>query len=751
MSQNTGDENDITTDNPESVFSDILKPNTNNIQNKFSKFNIENPQKIDFVENENFKLLNLKNNLVYKKVGISENLKTVKIQDKEDLENCNKYKKYFYHKLKNFFYINILEILIFFLFVFSVYLYILSLAGCSDTQTACLVNLSPQFFNNIVIYISICSLIISMIFFMIRKNSISKFHLFYILPTYSYLIFIYDIGSDLLHHGSYNRSGLILVTIISLIFIYIANFFVYLIKKKYFLTIFTFISFLLFSMIYISIRISDCSKWNLGLNNKHQINNPFNKNDKCFITPPKKCWVDFLDGLLDVSWYLQEDCQNFRNGERKELLKYIPDRYKNTYSFGYPITNSFSFIPETYHITFFYNLMANFLDLQNPENNNKTSNYAKLKPEIILNFDKKTELGNIKIEIVKNETLVKERKIKAEKFNDTLVDNILFIYVDSISRQHFLRKMKNTVKFLQKYFKTQTLENEISKTKDFNFYQFLKYHSFIYFTPPNINPMFYGESMQYNNGTHIIKHFHDRGFITGQSNNICSREMYDLEPGYIENLTWESFDHENIAIFCDPNFFNPENPFTPYMGPYSVRKRCLYGRNTYEYVLDYGEKFWETYINEKKFLRVAFQDAHEGTGEVARYLDEYLAEFLLKFEKRGWLENTAIFFVSDHGNNMIGFYNIFNCEDFIKEKTMATWFMLLPKKLEEYDENVTQNQDLMVTPYDIFDTMLSLINVKDVKSYNGKSVITEVVDGENRNCKTYKLDLLDFWCRCDEI
>ena len=48
--------------------------------------------------------------------------------------------------------------------------------------------------------------------------------------------------------------------------------------------------------------------------------------------------------------------------------------------------------------------------------------------------------------------------------------------------------------------------------------------------------------------------------------------------------------------------------------------------------------------------------------------------------KIGYLKDTVVFFVSDHGNNMAGIYNIFQFEDYVLETILGTWFMLLPKK-----------------------------------------------------------------------
>jgi hypothetical protein len=78
-------------------------------------------------------------------------------------------------------------------------------------------------------------------------------------------------------------------------------------------------------------------------------------------------------------------------------------------------------------------------------------------------------------------------------------------------------------------------------------------------------------------------------------------------------------------MFCDPNYQNPSNPFGFTRGPYSIRRRCLYGKDTHDYVFEYGNLFWNSYQNENKFLLLEFIDAHEGTGEVITNIDQKLA------------------------------------------------------------------------------------------------------------------------------
>ena len=303
--------------------------------------------------------------------------------------------------------------------------------------------------------------------------------------------------------------------------------------------------------------------------------------------------------------------------------------------------------------------------------------------------------------------------------------------------------MKNTEKFLSKYF----------NSSEKSFYQMMKYHNFIFFTQQNVNPMFFGESMFNSNGTSILKYIKKKGFITGHSNNICTRQLYDIEDNYTENIEYDNFDHENIAMMCDPNFYNPENRFTPYMGPYSIRRRCLYGRDAFEYVIEYGTKFWEAYPNNKKFLRLAFIDPHERSEEVVKYMDEPLTQFLENLMKRKLLENTAIFFVSDHGNGMHGYYRWIQADDFLFERVLAFWFMILHNyKDEEGINNLKENSQTFLTPYDIFDTLSDIVFDEvnmDVHTRNdlGYSVFRKI-DAKSRTCMRYTEWPLDEMCHC---
>jgi len=678
-----------------------------------------------------------KENLTKKQINEIPANKTKSSQNNNNNINLKEEKK----SNQNSFFIK-KDILILFLSFLSFYFYNKSFKGCHGTQSYCLVTLSPSFFYLLGIYIMISSIISLYIIYQILQKNASFFHLIYYIPIISYLLYFVDNGSDLSHHGSYNKM-IFYVLFCAFFVLFIFFCLIKYIYRNYRIIFVSLTLSLIWIIIYTNIKIrKNCDTWYNGLNGIKLENNP--NFDKCKIVQPKKCWINLLDGIFDVSRILNEDCNNFRGGEKMELLKYLPPLFNSSNKFGFPITTNYTWLNESHFDRFFNNVMADIIPLDKYDINKIPK---EKKPEIILNFDPITQMGQIDISINKNQELIKTRKKLYESLplkEKPKYSNILFLYIDAISRPEFIRSMKHTQNFLSKYY---------YNSSKYSFYQMLKYQNFIFFTQQNVNPMFFGESMFNSNGTSILHHIKRKGYITGQANNICTRQLYDIEDNYTQNISYESFDHENIAMFCDPNFYNPENRFTPYMGPYSIRRRCLYGKDTFEYVLEYGQKFWETYLNEKKFLRLSFQDAHEGTLEVVKYLDKKLAEFLEFFWHKKYLEDTAIFLVSDHGNNMIGFYNILQVEDYVLEKTLGTWLMILPKKINVDEKNIEINQQRLVTPYDIHDTLLDMLGYKlndKVYSRKGKSIFSEI-NGLERNCDFYKQDLLPLWCRCKDF
>ena len=99
--------------------------------------------------------------------------------------------------------------------------------------------------------------------------------------------------------------------------------------------------------------------------------------------------------------------------------------------------------------------------------------------------------------------------------------NILSIYIDALSRQHFRRKLKKTWAFLEKFY-----QNSESNSETF---QFFRYHATGGFTTPNMLKGFYGTI--YSNakdGVPFSRIAKNQGFITGRTSNFCSSTYFEV-------------------------------------------------------------------------------------------------------------------------------------------------------------------------------------------------------------------------------
>ena len=359
--------------------------------------------------------------------------------------------------------------------------------------------------------------------------------------------------------------------------------------------------------------------------------------------------------------------------------------------------------------------------------------------EAFVEYDK-NDKGKVIINLKKNNTLIKERENLAKKFS-VKYENIFFLYTDAVSRPHFRRKMKKTIKLLEDYY-----YNNPNKKLNWNSYQFFKYNSFTSSTPQNVIPMFFGKSAIEGHGTSIVKYFKERGYITVYAQNQCVRYLFDSHR-YYYGFDFETFDHEFISLFCDPNYTHPELKNPIFNGPFSLMRKCLYGNDTFNHVFEYGKQFLENYRNQRKFFKLAFIDGHEKSKEVIKLMDEALCNFI-KYLMKEFPTNTAIILISDHGNNMGGFFGVRNKEQYIIEKGLPNLYLILEEKNNYNHTAIEINEQRYITPYDIYDTLSEMSSLNDkCKGKYGQSLFKEI--SEKRKCSDY----LEFnesmtFCRC---
>ena len=528
---------------------------------------------------------------------------------------------------------------------------------------------------------------------------------------------------------------------------------------KLFIIVFSLILIQIIFLILLKIKkekIFSCENWDIGINGSRIINN--NDNNSCkFQKPNGYCYMDFFKGYFDLTPKDNRNC-TLRDSvkEKKYFLKNLENNNQkinlfSTKIFAFPHTN----LDKKFCLKNQENINNFGLLVNNDIYDYEDSSYKNIEPipEAILDFSEnniyKGKYGELKINVNYNKTLSEERKLLEN--NNSLFNNIFMLYIDATSRAHFQRTFPKLNQFIKNFM-------EYQPEKKIFAYQFMKYHNFAPSTHFNILPMFYGNSFYSNKGTHNIKYLKQNGYITGHEVDMCNKEQYDIVHDTSNNddqREYEEWDHENIAYLCDGNYYEIINPYPSDRGAFSLEERCLYGHTVSYYMINYAKQFWEKYLNNKKYFRMAFNYGHEKTGSVNLNLDEPLYDFFFELYDKGYLDNTALFIVSDHGNQNNGIYDIINFSEFELEKKMGTFILLLSKNSKKYQENLLKNQQIMVTPYDIYDTMIHIAygdNNNDIKNKysadnKGKSVLLEINENE-RNCKKYDDWIDDKFCCC---
>ena len=315
-------------------------------------------------------------------------------------------------------------------------------------------------------------------------------------------------------------------------------------------------------------------------------------------------------------------------------------------------------------------------------------------------------------------------------------NNILIIYLDSVSRAHSIRQLNKTLGFFENFISYEGGFNQKFPEEKFHSFQFFKYHSFQERTAGNFPRIYYGNRREAKNIIRINKYFKENGYITSYCGDLCQKD----NARTLHNITFpELYDHQ--MLLCDPNVVRYHKPII----------KCLYGNMDISYLFNYTEQFWRKYKNNRKFSTIVFNSSHEGTAEVLKHLDYIISSFLNSLYDDNLFKGTSIFLLSDHG---IGIQSIYYIMEFFKYEYLLPMLYIIinDRKNTTYNEqyyNIQQNQQTLVTAYDIYNTINNLLygdnyaNISNLtdenatpKSSLGKSLL-EKIDPKYRNPKNY--------------
>ncbi|PRP85778.1 hypothetical protein PROFUN_05970 [Planoprotostelium fungivorum] len=320
--------------------------------------------------------------------------------------------------------------------------------------------------------------------------------------------------------------------------------------------------------------------------------------------------------------------------------------------------------------------------------------------------------------------------------------NVLFLIFDAVSRAHFLRRMPQTVRFLENMTREQNSPAEL--------FQFFRYHSLESYTIPNEQAMFLGnnefidkkENVQ--NYETIWEEAEERGYVTAKAETHC----VDWSSWTQYNRT-SHLDHQFVSPICLDEVQPVVDPWGPIRGPFSLRRRCLGGTYLHNHLFDFFHKVDRAYPDLPKFGTATFLEGHETTADVIRTVDDDLKAFLEKID----LNRTVVFLTADHGSHMNVFF-VAKTYAGLLENSLPLGHVIVPrwmlKAKPEMREALKNNEQALFSGLDLHRSLQHLMVWPEKPPASPLSSTRSIFETIplNRTCSDAKIP--DYFCFCNK-
>jgi Protein of unknown function (DUF229) len=458
-------------------------------------------------------------------------------------------------------------------------------------------------------------------------------------------------------------------------------------------------------------------------------------NEKASDKPPlcnfHKIGVNYYSAFDELFWnfaHSNADCN--RRSREKEWWKNLGPSVEGKV-LAYPTTTGFSNTVRQHYQLLQEEVMKQ-IKVVDP------SRVQQSESEVYL--DLSTGEPTIKIDVKYRQAVVDQAKAMRAKEPGLARPNVLVLTIDSLSRQHFFRKMKKSAAYFdERHFK--------SKDK-LHGYQFFRYHALADHAEPNLLALRYDDVVdsEHDPKTRIENYFKDQGWITSSTSAKCEIEEWDIEKDrknkiYVDRIP---ADHEFYSLACDPNSMPQKDPFGMFKGPFSEFRRCLYGKDSSEYQFEYALDFWRKYKSEPKFQSITLTDGHEFTGELPYYLDKHLEIFFKTMTNEGLLNDSIVYLLSDNGNS--GNF-LFSGSESGKNEAVNPFMAIFmsDNNAAKYGDALQLNTDKLVTAHDVFRSMAEIGN--NLKEYIGSNMFKHELKADRR-CDSVDVQIPASYCRC---
>lgn len=309
--------------------------------------------------------------------------------------------------------------------------------------------------------------------------------------------------------------------------------------------------------------------------------------------------------------------------------------------------------------------------------------------------------------------------------------NVLVVGLDTVSHNQFLRKLPLPYKILKGELGAVVL----------NSYTILGDG-----TSAALFPMLTGKTeleMPDARKLNKDKYFDPHQFLFGQLHQDGYRTAYFEDSPEVETfqLRYNGFSYQ-VADHYLRHFFLEATRGQYCAGP--VPRYALMLNLTQQFIKREGKHFCFTWI---------VDICHDDNNLVATIQDD-LSDFLKFLKVEGILKNTLVLIMADHGSRFEGLRHTYQGKI---EERLPFMAIILPEKLKKSrpnaEKHLTENVDVLTTPFDIHATILDALDLRHLRSNytvpgsdlpRGMSLLEPIP--RTRSCA--EADILLHWCAC---
>ena len=323
------------------------------------------------------------------------------------------------------------------------------------------------------------------------------------------------------------------------------------------------------------------------------------------------------------------------------------------------------------------------------------------------------------------------------KWGNRDIMNVLIIGVDSVSRLNYMRQMNNTRKYVNEHLGAVEMQ-AYHKVADNTFVNMVPLLSGKYAQelPWDINTMRRHPFDEYN---FIWNNFSKNGYRT-----LCAEDA----PGMaIFHYLKAGFFHKPVDYYMRP--FNIA--MSRYKPVWNSKYLCMGTRIETEIVLDYLNRFIQEFKRGPYFGLSFTSKVTHGSVNDAGKVDPIYLKFFKNLKRNGHLNNTVVFFLSDHGMRFGSMRTTYVGQ--LEERLPFLSIILPPwfhQKYPRASKNLYMNRHRLTTPFDVYATIEHILklsgDVTESTSFNRRSISLFKRISLKRSCES--ASILPHWCTC---